>query len=74
MFHSHLSGFIFQHFLSVRVSHLQYVLDSVDGGVQEGGDPLIIIGVVSVPQTHEENVRRQAWDQIHRHTSGFELW
>ncbi len=57
----------------LRVSHLQHVLDGVDGGVQQGGDPLVIVGVVGVPQTHEENESRQTWEQIHRHTSGFEL-
>lgn len=69
----HLSEFVFQHFLTERVSHLQHVLDGIDGGVQQGGDPLVIVGVVGVPQTHEENESRQTWDQIHRHTSGFEF-
>ena len=55
------------------IQYLQDLLDAVDSAGEQGADPLVIVHIVSVSQTHEEDVGRQAWDQVHSHTSWLQL-
>lgn len=55
-------------------TNLQDLLNAVDGGSEQGADLLVVIDVVRVSQTHEEDVGRQTWDQIDGYASRLQLW
>lgn len=55
-------------------TNLQDLLNAVDGGSEQGADLLVVIDVVCVSQTHEEDVGRQTWDQIDGYASRLQLW
>lgn len=55
-------------------TNLQDLLNAVDGGSEQGADLLVVIDVVRVSQTHEQDVGRQTWDQIDGYTSRLQLW
>jgi len=55
-------------------TYLQDLLNAVDGRGEQRADLLVIIDIVCVSQTHEQNVGRQTWDQIHGNTARFQLW
>lgn len=55
-------------------TNLQDLLNAVDGGREQGADLLVVIDVVCVSQTHEEDVGWQTWDQIDGYASRLQLW
>lgn len=55
-------------------ANLQDLLDAVDGGGEQRADLLVIVVVVGVSQTHEEDVGWQAWDQVDCDAARLQLW
>lgn len=55
-------------------TNLQDLLDAVDGGGEQRADLLVIVVVVGVSQTHEEDVGRQTRDQVHSDAARLQLW
>lgn len=57
-----------------QCTNLQDLLDAVDGGGEQRADLLVIVVVVGVSQTHEEDVGWQARDQVHSDAARLQLW
>lgn len=55
-------------------THLQDLLDAVDGGGEQRSDLLVVVVVVGVSQTHEEDVGWQARDQVHSDAARLQFW
>lgn len=59
---------------STKYTHLEDLLDAVNGRREQSANFLVIVDVVCVSQAHEEDVGWQTWDQIHRYAARFQLW
>lgn len=57
-----------------QYTHLQDLLNTVDGGGEQSADLLVIVNIVGMSQAHEQDVGWQTWDQIHGHTARLQLW
>lgn len=55
-------------------TNLQDLLDAVDGGGEQRADLLVVVVVVGVSQTHEEDVGWQTRDQVHSDAARLQLW
>lgn len=54
-------------------SHLQDLLDGVDGGGEKRLHLLVVVDIVGVADAHEEDVSREAGDG-RRHRAGLHVW
>lgn len=55
-------------------TYLQDLLNTVDGWGEQSADLLVIVDIVGMSQTHEQDVGWQTWDQIHGYTARLQLW
>lgn len=63
-----------QNLTYTHYTYLQDLLNTVDGWGEQSADLLVIVDVVCVSQTHEQDVGRQTWDQIHGYAARLQLW
>lgn len=63
-----------EHSKTFTHTHLEDLLDAVDGGGEQRADLLVVVDVVGVPQTHEQDVGGEPRDEVHSNATRLQLW